>query len=94
MGQRKPKISFLVSILKIITKEYYEKFLMGINNSTLNNINNNLKLINFTQENIKFKNKNLAFILSEDISLFLNYLPVIRSTIHEDFYYNNVEESE
>ena len=62
---------------------------MGINNSIVNNNLNSIKLNNFSEEALRFKEKNLIFILNEEILLFLNYNPVINTMVHEDFDDNN-----
>ena len=88
VGMKKPKVSFLFSILKVIIIQYYEKYLNGINNSVIIN-NNIIKMEEFIKESENFKNKNLIFLLNQEIELFINYSPIIVSQIHDEYDENN-----
>ena len=83
-----PKASFLFSVLRSITQEYYSKYCERVNDLHVVNQaeeGNNEKKRLFESEKEKFKKEAESFLRNKDIEIFMGYSPVIQQLIHRDY---------
>ena len=83
-----PKASFLFSILRSLTQDYYAKYLERINDLNIVNRSeeeNDGKRRIFESEKKKFKKAAELFLEKEELKDFMEYNPVIQQIIHRDY---------